>query len=109
MNLPVDLAVLRQVTEGDIALESELFKVFLNSAKECIGALRLHCRSGNQEEWRRHAHAFKSISYGIGALRLADLCRQAQEGFQNPALNKYQYLAGIEAEFTEVELQLKSL
>jgi HPt (histidine-containing phosphotransfer) domain-containing protein len=109
MNAPVDLTTLRRITEGDTALETELFKVFLRSARECIAALHFHCQSGDDEGWRRHAHAFKGISYGIGALKLGDLCLQAQEGFQDLHLKKYQYLSAIEAEYSEVEQQLRNL
>ena len=90
-------------------MEKELFAVFLESAQDCLAALKANTSDAAREAWRSQAHAFKGISYNLGAEPLGDLCREAQD---NPAMTveeKTALLAKIEAEYKSVQEFLAQL
>jgi HPt (histidine-containing phosphotransfer) domain-containing protein len=77
---PVDESTLARLAEdlGDKGLVVEIVDTFL------VDAMRLeeHLRAGETSEARsfvRALHTLKSSAAIVGALRLADLCRQAEE------------------------------
>jgi HPt (histidine-containing phosphotransfer) domain-containing protein len=105
MNL--DFSTLRIITGGNAMVESELFQIFLESSHECLTFLREACRSNDEGVWRTQAHAFKGISFAIGAEDLGRLCKEAQENCMRPLDYKRQMLVRIEKEFTLVENELK--
>lgn len=105
MNL--DFTNLRKITGGDAILESELFQIFLDSARECLSFMRLGLKNDDETLWRTQAHAFKGLSYSIGAEELGNLCRAAQENCAVPVLQKQQMLNEIEKAFALVEKQLE--
>jgi HPt (histidine-containing phosphotransfer) domain-containing protein len=106
MNL--DFSNLRRITGGNAMVESELFQIFLESAHECLTFLREACDSNDEGVWRTQAHAFKGISFSIGADDLGRLCKEAQENYIRPLEYKRAMLARIEKEFSEVEQELKA-
>jgi HPt (histidine-containing phosphotransfer) domain-containing protein len=105
MNL--DFTNLRKITGGDAVLETELFQMFLDSSHECFGFLKESWDIGQEEIWRANAHAFKGISFSIGAEELGQLCRHAQEHHMAEPKEKLKMLAAIEKEFLVVEDELK--
>ena len=78
MNDPVDLNVLRQMTDGDAALEQELFAEFFTSFEAGIAALKRLTDPAHQEDWRKQAHALKGMAVNLGAMALGAVCKQAQ-------------------------------
>jgi HPt (histidine-containing phosphotransfer) domain-containing protein len=108
INGSLDLTNLRSITGGDAALEAELFGAFLDSSRKCMKELRKACASGDEDIWRRQAHAFKGVSLGLGALRLGKLCKRAQDNPAAPPNLKRRMLAAIGQELAQVERQLKN-
>jgi HPt (histidine-containing phosphotransfer) domain-containing protein len=104
-----DIHSLREITGGAAALESELFQVFLHSSRECLATLRVARQTGDEETWKRQAHAFKGICFGLGAMQLGDLCKQAQDHHTASPADKLHLLTAIEEEFAQVERELKGL
>jgi HPt (histidine-containing phosphotransfer) domain-containing protein len=104
MNL--DFTNLRKITGGDAILESELFQIFLDSSKECLMFMRQGLETGDETLWRTQAHAFKGISFSIGADELGRLCKDAQENYTLPPEIKSQMLIAIEKEYAHVARQL---
>jgi histidine phosphotransfer protein HptB len=100
---PVDLAALREITGGDADIERELFETFLQSATECVAALKAGYPLGRKDEWRKQAHALKGASLNLGAARLGQLCGEAQDSYQGSPEEKLGMLAAIEAEFARVK------
>jgi HPt (histidine-containing phosphotransfer) domain-containing protein len=96
------------MTGGDPALEKELFSVYLQSAADCLQALRQSCGPEAAETWRTQAHAWKGMSLNLGADKLGDLCAQAQHGSANPEPQKRELLAAIEAAWLEVKAFLEA-
>lgn len=99
----VDLSNLREVTAGDVELEKELFEEFINSSNQLLDELEKHSKdSGDNESWRKVAHAFKGIAANLGAAPLAAMCKQAQECFQQSSGQKAGLLSNIKSEHAKV-------
>ncbi len=109
MNQPVNLENLRDITGGDTEIEKELFQVFLDSAQDCLTALAASCTPDNAETWRKQAHAFKGISYNLGAEALGDICRTAQDSSSSDVNEKRVMLAALQHEFSRVQAYLRGL
>jgi histidine phosphotransfer protein HptB len=103
----IDLSNLREITGGDVDVERELFDLFLQSADECIAALKNSADTPHNDEWRKQAHAFKGTSLNLGAGELGRLCKEAQEKYQAAPDEKRALLAAIESEFGRVKTQLE--
>ena len=109
MEQPVDIASLRSITGGDTELESELFRSFLASSQDCLQGLREAIKTQNPNAWRDSAHAFKGICLNLGAGPLAELCKQAQDGFQGPTENKKLLMTAIEGEYGRVRAVVEGM
>lgn len=108
MDQPVNFDSLRALTGGDIALETELFKVFITSSAECVTGLRSACTEKNGVTWRKHAHALKGNAFNLGADRLGALCKKAESGDQAATDDKIKMLASIEEELERVNTALRA-
>jgi two-component system sensor histidine kinase/response regulator len=73
---PVDLAALREVTDGDADFERDLIEVFIASGDVTLAALRQALGAKDLAAVRRHAHALKGASAN---LRAGPLAARAQE------------------------------
>jgi HPt (histidine-containing phosphotransfer) domain-containing protein len=85
MTNPVDLTDLRSMTDGDRDLEISLFQEFFSSCETSINLLYANCSIGQNEIWRSSAHALKGVSLNLGAKKLGDLCKKAQD---NPSASE---------------------
>jgi HPt (histidine-containing phosphotransfer) domain-containing protein len=106
MTQAIDLTNLHEITGGDIAVECELFDVFLQSSEECIAGLKSSLDVSKHEDWRKQAHAFKGTSLNLGAFELGRLCKEAQDNSQASLEQKHTMLAAIETEYDRVKAQL---
>lgn len=70
------LATLQEVMEGDYPM---LLDAFLNDSEERLRMLHGACDAGEAELLRQAAHSFKGSCSNMGAVVLADLCRQLEE------------------------------
>jgi len=70
------LATLQEVMEGDYPM---LLDAFLNDSEERLRMLQETCAAGEAESLRQAAHSFKGSCSNMGAVLLADLCRQLEE------------------------------
>lgn len=103
MTQRVDLSNLREAIGNDKALEKELFDEFIVSSKELLEDLREHCRGASDNEtWRKSAHALKGISYNLGAVPMAELCKRGQENFESSVEEKLQLFEKIQSEHSHI-------
>lgn len=109
MTQAVDLTNLRDMTEGDTEMERELFAEFISSFEKELDELRASLGDDAGETWRRRAHALKGVAFNLGAMRLGELCKKAQETPQSDAEAKSVLLEEIDAEFDEVQRFLDGL
>jgi HPt (histidine-containing phosphotransfer) domain-containing protein len=109
MPAPVDLTNLREMTDGDEETEKMLFEEFFLSAEECILTLKNNCTDGANETWRAGAHALKGTAINLGAFRLSDLCKKAQEDHAAALSEKQTLLREILGEYRSVKTFLKQV
>lgn len=105
----VNLDNLHEMTGSDKDLEKELFDVYIKSSETCLNRLKEGLVPGKEEEWRTQAHAWKGMSYNLGAQALGDLCAQAQTENLAPEETKKALLVALEAEFEKVRDYLKNV
>jgi hypothetical protein len=81
----VDFDYLENFVAGDAALVAEVLDLFCEQA-----ALwgRLLDPEGDAGAWRDGAHTLKGSSLGVGARPLAEVCGEAEAGWQSPAAVK---------------------
>ena len=70
--MSLDFAILRKITGGDAMLESELFGVFLDSAKECLTLLHEAHNTNDDLAWRGHFSVFDCSNKKAIAHRKSD-------------------------------------
>ena len=109
MTQSVDLTNLRDMTDGDPDMERELFAEFISSFESELAQLRASLSDSASETWRRRAHALKGVAFNLGAMRLGELCKQAQDAPQSNPEAKSELLTKISAEFEEVRHYLGEL
>src|SRR4051794_13808173 len=103
MTTAVNLAAFHEMTGGDPALEQKLFKDFLKSATQCFSAMQKSWAKGKETVWRYQAHAFKGICLNLGAVRLGQLCKEAQDNSNSEPEEKLILLKVIECELESVK------
>ena len=106
---PVDLSYLREITDGEKALERELFALFFTNTDHYLKGLSAHCIDGEDQDWRVLSHEMKGACASIGACKLADFCNTAQLQFEASATEKKAILGDITAELQVVKRFLSSL
>lgn len=105
----VNLTNLRNMTDGDVALEKELFDEFYRSFERGLALLHEYLKKNSVEEWRKQSHALKGISINLGAEKLASLCKQSQEQFEAGDDAKHKLLEEIQAEYALVKPYLQAV
>lgn len=74
----VDLAQLRSVTGGDLALEQEICRLFFDTAERCIFILEATFPHDEDRRWEDTLHEMKGAAINIGARGLVGLCHEAE-------------------------------
>lgn len=102
---PVDLDILREVTEDDTAFERELLQVFVTDCAERLTRLERAVKAQDDEAIRREAHTIKGAAANIGAEQLRD-CALGLERAGNA--QEYEFVrervTELRAAFDEVRL-----
>jgi HPt (histidine-containing phosphotransfer) domain-containing protein len=88
----VDFDRLASFTDGDAALEAELFDLFVATAARYLDALAL--AAPRTDQWRATAHSLKGAAANIGATAVAELAAKAEHAEPDPEL-----LAALNATF----------
>lgn len=81
---PIDLARLREFTDGDRQLERELSALYVETAAVYIAQMRAALDDG--EAWGRAAHALKGASVNIGAVEMAEAAARAERAEPSPTI-----------------------
>ncbi|WP_144822257.1 Hpt domain-containing protein [Marinobacter piscensis] len=94
------LAELQDVMENEFGT---LVETYLSDSKERIESLQKAAADGDADSFTRTAHSFKGSCINIGAPRLGELCRTAEQaGRDNRLQDVPPLLAAIETEFRQV-------
>ncbi len=107
MQSPVDLTLLREMTDGDMELEQSLFSEFITAFEDGIKIMMKSFDPAGIEQWRGQAHGLKGMALNLGAAHLADLCKKAQEDCETDALAKGKMLEEIAREYERVRQFLR--
>jgi HPt (histidine-containing phosphotransfer) domain-containing protein len=107
MMQPVDLTNLRAMLDGDKDLELALLEEFIRSSTACLNSMAAGIGDAAGEMWRTQSHSLKGISINLGAMRLGELCKQAQDAYTLPAAERLPLYHAIEAELADVHQFLK--
>jgi two-component system sensor histidine kinase/response regulator len=99
---PVDLAHLRQFTDGNPEEEKEFFEIFLTQAEDSMAVLESRAVDSYDEEWKRAAHKLKGSAANLGAGVVSGLCKRAETSADAPAQEKELMRANIRAELMRV-------
>ncbi len=96
------LASLQEVMESEYPV---LLDTFLLDSEERLRLLQNSCQSGEAETLRQAAHSFKGSCSNMGAILLAELCRQMEETARREQLDEAAGLIErIEREFAIVRI-----
>lgn len=109
MSNPVDLTNLREITDGDAEMEAELFAEFIKTSEDYVNQLGDLLDDSKSEDWRTVAHAFKGLSLNLGAAKLGELCKIAQENNTSSSAEKTKMLDAIKKEYAAVNGYLENL
>lgn len=90
----LDLTHLRRFTMGSVAFEREVVGLFIAELPKSLAALE---RAQTAYEWHMAAHTLKGLALGIGACRLAQAAREAEQ---------LKYISPAERSDTMARLQL---
>jgi HPt (histidine-containing phosphotransfer) domain-containing protein len=100
---PVNLSNLRILIDSDPVLEQALIAEFYTSCDDCLAGLTQSFEDDSNESWRQNAHALKGIAVNLGADRLGELAKNAQEGAASSAAEKRVMLDGVLHEYAAVQ------
>jgi len=94
----LERGVLREISGGEWALETDLLHRFLQDKLHDLAQLQQACRQDDAEEVRMLAHRIKGASRTVGALALAQTAAQMEQ-----AASK-----GLRQQWPELQLQLEA-
>jgi HPt (histidine-containing phosphotransfer) domain-containing protein len=85
---------LLDITGGDVEFLDELVDTYLEDGRAQVAALKAAVAAGVPEDLVRPAHTLKSSSANVGALDLADACRQLETVARAGAADDAERLVG---------------
>lgn len=101
---PVDMEHLEAFTDGDHEEEKELYNMFIEHADNSVTILETKCGSDENEAWRKEAHKIKGSAANLGANDLSEICKTAEEKFEETEKNKRILLAKIQEKMGKVKI-----
>ncbi len=107
----IDRTVLRELLamfNGDKLFVAQVLETFIANSAQLITGLRAGAEQANPAEIHRAAHSLKSNSANVGALTLAQFCRELEElsRYSNPA-DAVERAGQIAVEFERVKAALE--
>ncbi len=75
----LDLLQLQEVTDGDPEMQRSLFSMLFETGAKNLGRADTALGDGDEQEARRAVHSLKGAAATLGASRLAQACKAAEE------------------------------
>jgi HPt (histidine-containing phosphotransfer) domain-containing protein len=88
------LAELRDMASGSQAIVDRIIDLYASQSSACLRDLAEALKNNNLDQFGRAAHALKSMSYNVGARRIAQLAGE----FENAARIENRIVAPTELE-----------
>ena len=101
MAASLDLDRLTEMTDGDSQLERELATLYLSTAQRYVETMGQAI--DGEDGWRDPAHSLKGASANMGAAKMAELAREAED-----ALPREDLLHALAHELTSVRTAFES-
>ncbi len=107
----IDTAALRaNLPEGEPDLLAELINLLKQETPKHLQAIREAIRQGDGEQLRKSAHTLKGSALTVGAVQLAELCKQMEARGKEGRLNGAEAgIASLEEEYQRVIGELDGL
>jgi CheY-like chemotaxis protein len=105
---PVNLSQLRAFTDGDRKEEEALFTLFHEQATLSLNEMKSASINNDPETWRSWAHRLKGASANLGAEKLSQLAKRAEQGNRAESTDKEALLNQLWTELSNVEQYLAS-
>jgi len=107
--LPViDLGQLAVCTGGKASLEKKIVGLFLSNGEESLRVFRESVASGEGgEPWKAAAHKLKGSAAQIGAARLSESCRRAEDDHAAGGEERKEHLEALSRDFEEIRVFFK--
>lgn len=84
----VDLAHLARYTGGQLALDSEILRLFERQGAQILGQLEQALSQRDLKAWRYNLHSLKGAARGIGAFAYGESAEHAEK--QDPSIDPEQ-------------------
>jgi CheY-like chemotaxis protein/HPt (histidine-containing phosphotransfer) domain-containing protein len=105
---PVDVSRLRDMAEGNPALEKEMARLFVEQSEKNLATLKQSHARKDLDTLREAAHMFKGGASGIGATGLAQVCDRL-EYFEGTNGGRAALIEGVGKEYASVKYYLEEL
>ena len=103
VDCPINIPHLESFTEGDPAIEKELFNIFVDQMGLGLSNLEAHMGEHAKIEWKAAAHRFKGAAANLGAEKLAALCFEAEQKYDDSEPNKKSLFSAIIVETDKLQ------
>jgi len=102
----IDFHHLNRYVDGDVALTRELFGLFQNQTETWMKMISLDV---DADMFTSAAHTLKGTAQAVGALRMANLCQQAEdhEAMKGSKGRKAQLIQDIEFTVSRVNAEMQ--
>lgn len=104
----LDLQLLRTFSDGDTAMEKEFATIFVDQSRDHLEKLAQHCIEGVSQPWKEISHLLKGGAATLGAMRLREICADAQDMIDATKKARETILVAIKNEFEAVCVELKN-
>ena len=88
------------------ALLNKVISLYCESVPQMLTSMQEAARRGDCISLQRAAHALRTSSHNVGAMRLAQLCRDLESGARSGVI-RFERLTALEFEFDSVRNKLK--
>lgn len=81
---PLNFNLLREITDGDKELESQLLTLYFKTVDRCISQMLALIDIDPEKKWHRSVHELKGASANIYADNIAAICKQIEHLPEDP-------------------------
>ena len=107
-HLPVDLSRISRTTGGDLDVELELLRIFLEQTDEKLRSVETALSAKDYGQIREDAHSIKGASANVGADRLRELAASLEGRMKNGEHTQAEAMVSeVIAEFARVRAYLE--
>ena len=100
---PLNLDMLNSFTGGNRTMLNDFFNIYITESEKNVEIMKKNCTDGENQDWVANAHLLKGGSGSIGATKMYDLAREAQDMQDTTSTERHRILNEIQKEFQDVK------